>query len=153
MLASADLDGRVLDGRYELRGVIGEGSFGRVYRGLDRRLARPVAVKVIKPWWAEDSSSVERFQHEAQLLARVSDPGIVQIFDFGYGEGGPYYVAELVEGESLEQRLHRGPLSVGRSAAIAEELCGALGSAHAQGVLHCDVKPANVLIDRSGRVK
>ena len=153
MLAGAELDGRILDGRYELRGIIGEGSFGRVYRGRDRRLARPVAVKVIKPWWADDGASIERFQGEAQLLARVNDPGIVQIYDFGHTPDGPYYVAELVEGESLEERLRRGPLAPAEAARIAEQLCGALGSAHAQGVVHCDVKPANVLLDRDGRVK
>ncbi len=153
MLAGAELDGRVLDGRYELRGIIGEGSFGRVYRARDRRLARSVAVKVIKPWWAEDDASIERFQDEARLLARVNDPGIVQIYDFGHTRNGPYYVAELVEGESLEQRLRRGPLAGAEAARIAEQLCGALGSAHAEGVVHCDVKPANVLLDRSGRVK
>jgi len=153
MLAGAELDGRILDGRYELRGIIGEGSFGRVYRGRDRRLARAVAVKVIKPWWADDGASIERFQSEAQLLARVNDPGIVQIYDFGHTPDGPYYVAELVEGESLEERLRRGPLGPPEAARIAEQLCAALGSAHAQGVVHCDVKPANVLLDRDGRVK
>ena len=153
MLAGAELDGRVLDGRYELRGIIGEGSFGRVYRGRDRRLERSVAVKVIKPWWAEDGASIERFQHEAQLLARVNDPGIVQIYDFGHTRNGPYYVAELVEGESLEVLLRRGPVPAAEAGRIAEQLCDALGSAHAEGVVHCDVKPANVLLDRSGRVK
>ncbi len=153
MPAGVELDGRVLDGRYELRGIIGEGSFGRVYRGRDRRLARPVAVKVIKPWWAEDGASIERFQEEAQLLARVNDPGIVQIYDFGHTSSGPYYVAELVQGESLEQRLRREPIPAAEAARIAEQLCNALGSAHAEGVVHCDVKPANVLLDDGGRVK
>jgi eukaryotic-like serine/threonine-protein kinase len=153
MVSAPDLAGRALDNRYELHAVIGEGSFGRVYRGLDRRLARAVAVKVIKPWWAEDGAWVERFQREAQLLARVSDPGIVQIFDFGHAEEGPYYVAELVEGESLAERLRRGPLSVTEAQAVAEQLCRALGSAHAQGVVHCDVKPGNVLLAPGGRVK
>jgi eukaryotic-like serine/threonine-protein kinase len=153
MPAGAELDGRVLDGRYELRGIIGEGSFGRVYRGRDRRLARPVAVKVIKPWWSEDGASIERFQEEAQLLARVNDPGIVQIYDFGHTSTGPYYVAELVQGESLEERLRRGPIAAAEAARIAEQLCNALGSAHAEGVIHCDVKPANVLLDDGGRVK
>ena len=97
-----------LDGRYELHEVLGEGSFGRVYRGRDRRLGRVVAVKVIKPWWAEDDAWVERFQREARLLARVSDPGVVRIFDIGEAEEGPYYVAELVEGESLADRLRAG---------------------------------------------
>ena len=105
MPVAPDLVGSALDGRYELHELIGEGAFGRVYRGLDRRLHREVAVKVIKPWWAEDSVWVERFEREARLLARVSDPGIVQIFDIGHAEQGPYYVAELVAGESLAERI------------------------------------------------
>ncbi len=147
-----DLCDVVLDGRYELRELIGEGAFGRVYRGFDRRLARAVAVKVIKPWWAEDSAWVGRFQREAQLLAQVSDPGIVQIFDIGHSEReGPYYVAELVEGESLAECLRRGSLSPGEACEIAEGLCQALAGAHEQGIVHCDVKPANVLIATDGR--
>jgi eukaryotic-like serine/threonine-protein kinase len=148
-----DLTGRALEGRYELHAVIGEGAFGRVYRGFDRRLARQVAVKVIKPWWAEEREWVERFQREAQLLASVEDPGIVQIFDIGEAGEGPYYVAELVLGESLAQRLERGPLPVAQARSIALGLCDALGSAHRQGVVHCDVKPANVLLGEGGRVK
>src|SRR5271163_2894373 len=153
MLRAPDLAGHVLDDRYELHLLLGEGAFGRVYRGLDRRLARPVAVKVIKPWWAEDSAWVERFEREAQLLARISDPGIVQIYDIGHAQEGPYYVAELVEGESLAERLRRGPLPEREARTIAERLCHALASAHAQGVVHCDVKPANVLISDDGVVK
>jgi eukaryotic-like serine/threonine-protein kinase len=153
MPRAPDLAGRALDGRYELHVVLGEGAFGRVYRGLDRRLGRAVAVKVIKPWWAEDSAWVERFQREAQLLARVNGPGVVQIFDIGHAEEGPYYVAELVEGESLAERLRRGPLPVAEARAVAEQLCRALASAHSQGVVHCDVKPANVLLTPGGKVK
>jgi len=151
--AAPDLTGRALDDRYELHAVIGEGAFGRVYRGLDRRLARTVAVKVIKPWWAEDTAWVERFEREAQLLARVSDPGIVRIYDIGHAKEGPYYVAELVEGESLAERLLRGPLPPDEAREIARQLCDALASAHAQGVVHCDVKPANVLLARDGSLK
>ena len=110
-------------------------------------------MKVIKPWWAEDTAWVERFQREAQLLARVSDPGIVQIFDIGHAEEGPYYVAELVDGESLAERLLDGPLETEEARELAEQLCDALGSAHAQGVVHCDVKPANVLLARDGTLK
>ncbi len=151
--AAPDLTGRALDDRYELHAVIGEGAFGRVYRGVDRRLARTVAVKVIKPWWAEDTAWVERFEREAQLLARVSDPGIVQIYDIGHASEGPYYVAELVEGESLAERLLRGPLPAEEAREIAQQLCEALASAHAQGIVHCDVKPANVLLARDGTLK
>ena len=75
MPAAPDLVGHALDGRYELLELIGEGTFGRVYRGYDRRLEREVAIKVIKPWWSEDPEWAESFGREAQLLARVSDPG------------------------------------------------------------------------------
>jgi hypothetical protein len=148
-----DLAGRALDSRYELHELIGEGAFGRVYRGLDRRLHRQVAIKVIKPWWAEQAEWVERFEREAQLLARVSDPGIVQIFDIGHAAEGPYYVAELVDGESLAQRLRRGATTPAQAVAIATRLCDALASAHERGIVHCDVKPANVLLSSDGELK
>ncbi len=147
------LSGRALDGRYELQAVIGEGTFGRVYRGRDQRLARLVAVKVIKPWWTEDPEWARSFEREAQLMARVNDPGIVQIFDIGHADEGLYYVAELVDGESLAERLRRGPLAPAAARQIAEQLCRALAQAHAQRVVHRDVKPANVLISVDGRVK
>ncbi len=148
-----DLTGCALDGRYELHALIGEGAFGRVYRGRDRRLARSVAIKVIKPWWADDPDWVHGFEREAQLMARVSDPGIVQIFDVGYATEGLYYVAELVDGESLQERLRAGPMAPGQASDVAEQLCSALGHAHAQRIVHRDVKPANVLISRDTKVK
>ena len=149
-----DLAGCALDGRYELHELIGEGTFGRVYRGYDRRLARPVAIKVIKPWWAEDPDGAESFEREAQLLARVSDPGIVQIFDVGQAEEGLYFVTELVEGESLAARLKRGgPLAPSDASDIAVQLCRALKHAHAEHIVHRDIKPANVLISARGQVK
>src|SRR5581483_3618952 len=148
-----DLRGRALDGRYELHAVIGEGTFGRVYRGLDRRLARTVAVKVIKPWWTEDARWGEAFEREARLLARVTDPGIVQIFDVGHAPEGLYFVAEFVDGESLAALLSGHPLPPWRATEIAEQLCRALSGAHKRGIVHRDVKPANVLISRHGQVK
>ena len=153
MPRAPDLTNIALDGRYELHAVIGEGAFGRVYRGRDRRLARWVAVKVIKPWWAEDPAWARSFEREAQLLASVNDPGIVQIFDVGSAPEGLYYVAELVDGESLADRLRGGPLAAAAAAEIAEQLARALASAHAQRVVHRDVKPANVLISHDGRIK
>ena len=148
-----ELTGSVLDGRYELHDLVGEGAFGRVYRGRDRRLDRIVAVKLIKPWWAEDPPWADTFECEARLLARVSDPGIVQIFDVGQARDGLYYVAEFVDGESLATRLERGPLAAGEACEIAEQLCRALASAHAQAIVHRDIKPANVLISNKGQVK
>ena len=148
-----DLSGCALDDRYELHAVIGEGAFGRVYEGRDRRLDRPVAVKVIKPWWTEDPDWVASFEREAQLLARVSDPGIVQIFDVGHAPEGLYYVSELVAGENLAARLRRGPVAPWEACAIAAQLCRALAHAHAKGIVHRDVKPANILLSTQGRVK
>src|ERR1700743_1033638 len=96
-----DLSGCALDDRYELHAVIGEGAFGRVYEGMDRSLERAVSVKGSKPWWAEDPEWVATFARETRLLAQVSDPGIVQIYDVGHADQGLYYVSELVHGESL----------------------------------------------------
>jgi serine/threonine protein kinase len=148
-----DLSGRALDDRYELHAPIGEGAFGRVYQGRDRRLDRPVAVKVIKPWWTEDPEWVETFERETKMLARVSDPGIVQIFDVGHAPEGLYYVSELVDGEDLARRLLRGPVPAWQACAIAGQLCRALARAHQQRIVHRDVKPANILLSREGRIK
>src|SRR5437763_11189370 len=153
MPVARDLTGCVLNGRYELQAVVGDGAFGRVYRARDRRLDRLVAVKVIKPWWAEDPQFAETFEREARLLARLSDPGIVSIFDVGQAEEGLYYVTEFVDGESLASRLRRGPLSPAKACDIAEQLARALARAHAQRVVHRDVKPANVLISSQGQVE
>jgi serine/threonine protein kinase len=119
MARAPDLANTVLGGRYELIELIGEGTFGRVYRGVDRRLERSVAVKVIKPWWAEDPVWLERFAREARTLARVSHAGIVQIFDVETAADSPYYVAELIEGGSLADRLRRGPLPPAEAVDIA----------------------------------
>ncbi|MEA2212638.1 MAG: eukaryotic-like serine/threonine-protein kinase [Solirubrobacteraceae bacterium] len=148
-----DLSGCALDDRYELHALIGEGAFGRVYRGYDRRLQRTVAVKLIKPWWSDDPQWARSFEREARLLARVSDPGIVQIFDVGEAEEGLYYVSELIDGESLAGRLARGPMPVAEAAAAAEQLCRALERAHSRHVVHRDVKPANLLISGEGQIK
>ncbi len=109
---------------------------------------------MIKPWWAEDPDGAESFEREAQLLARVSDPGIVQIFDVGQAEEGLYFVTELVDGESLAARLKRsGPIAAPEACEIAEQLCRALAHAHAERIVHRDIKPANVLISGRGQVK
>jgi hypothetical protein len=148
-----DLTGHALDDRYELHALVGEGAFGRVYRGRDRRLDRPVAVKVIKPWWAEDPDWAGTFEREARMLARVSDPGIVQIFDVGQAPEGVYYVSELVDGENLATRLKRGPLPAWEACGVAAQLCRALARAHAERIVHRDIKPANILLSSDGRVK
>jgi eukaryotic-like serine/threonine-protein kinase len=148
-----DLSGHALNDRYELHAVIGEGAFGRVYRAWDQRLERKVAVKLIKPWWGEDPEWAQSFEREARLLARISHPGIVQIFDVGQADEGLYYVSELVEGESLAHRLADRLPDPWTAAALTEQICRALAQAHAKNVIHRDVKPANILISEDGRVK
>src|SRR5579875_718222 len=153
MAIAPDLRGAALDGRYELEELIGEGAFGRVYRGRDRRLERAVAIKVVKPWWADDPEWVAVFEREARLLARVNHPGIVQIHDVGACADGLYYVSELVPGEDLAARLRRSGgagLHPEEARSLALGLCDALAGAHAAGIVHRDVKPANVLIAPAG---
>jgi hypothetical protein len=149
MPVAPDLCGIALEDRYELLELIGEGAFGRVYRGRDRRLHRAVAVKVIKPWWAEDPEWVATFERETRILARLSDPGIVQIHDVGHAREGLYYVSELVAGENLAERLRRAGgagLPASEVRRITFGLCRALAAAHSQRIVHRDVKPANVLL-------
>jgi eukaryotic-like serine/threonine-protein kinase len=153
MPRAPDLSGHALNDRYELHAVIGEGAFGRVYRAWDQRLERRVAVKLIKPWWAEDPDWAQSFEREARLLARISHPGIVQIFDVGQADEGLYYVSELVDGDSLAHRLADGLPDPWTAAALTEQICRALAQAHAKNVIHRDVKPANILISEDGRVK
>jgi serine/threonine protein kinase len=153
MAIAPDLCGTALDGRYELHELIGEGAFGCVYRGHDRRLDRAVAVKVIKPWWADDPAWVGVFERETRLLARLNDPGIVQIHDVGQAPQGLYYVSELVEGENLARRLREtggAGLDARQARRIALGLCRALAVAHAHGIVHRDVKPANILLSGDG---
>jgi serine/threonine-protein kinase len=108
---------------------------------------------MIKPWWAEDPDWAGNFEREARLLARISHPGIVQIFDVGQADEGLYYVSELVDGESLAARLKQGTIAPWEAASIGQQLCSALAQAHAERVIHRDIKPANILITSDGRVK
>src|SRR5215211_4199415 len=150
-----DLDeGRILDGRYQLGSLLAVGGMARVYLASDRVLERPVAVKVLSPPHAQDPVFVERFRREARSAARLSHPNIVAVFDSGSDAGRHYLVMEYVAGQSLAQLLHRqGRLAPRQAAELGVEVCAALAAAHAQGLVHRDVKPANVLVGDDGRVK
>lgn len=154
-LRAPDLTGRLIAERYRLDGVLGEGSFGVVYRSYDLRLRRPVAVKVIKPWWADDPTWTERFEREARAAAALTSPGIVQVHDIGDdSDVGVFIVTELVEGTSLDALLEsRGRIEPTRAAEIIADVLAALDVAHESGIVHRDVKPQNVLVADSGRVK
>jgi eukaryotic-like serine/threonine-protein kinase len=149
-----DLEGRILDGRYRLGSLLGVGGMARVYVASDRVLERQVAVKVLSPPYAQDPVFVERFRREARAAARLSHPNIVAVFDSGSDADQPYLVMEYVAGQSLAELLARqGRLAPGRAAELAVEVCAALAAAHAQGLVHRDVKPANVLVGPDGQVK
>src|SRR6266508_5531008 len=149
-----DLRGRILDGRYQLGSVLGVGGMARLYLAEDRVLQRQVAVKVLSPPYAQDPSFVERFRREARTAARLSHPNIVAVFDSGSDAEQHYLVMEYVPGQSLAELLHRhGRLAPRRAAELAVEVCAALAAAHAQGLVHRDIKPGNVLLGRDGRVR
>ena len=136
---------------YVLRELIGEGSFGAVYRATQPGVDRDVAVKVIRAELADDRSFVRRFEAEAQIVARLEHPHIVPLYDFWRQPGGAFLVFRLMRGGSADALLTRdGALSVERAGAVLEQIGGALSAAHAQQVVHRDVKPANILFDDAG---
>ncbi len=144
--------GTLLSGRYRLDEQIGMGGMSRVYRAFDTLLEREVAVKVLNREVASDSDPLERFRREARAVARLSHPHIVTVIDAGEDDGTPYIVFEYVEGETLKQRIRRiGRLEIPEAVAYAIEIARALEAAHACAIVHRDVKPQNVLIDRDGR--
>lgn len=146
---------RLLGGRYELGEPLGSGGMAEVVRGVDVRLGRDVAVKVLRAERSLDGSFQERFRREAQAAAGLNAPSIVSVFDTGQDEAGvPYIVMELVEGRTLRDvLLEEGRLLPQRALEICAEICAALDVAHSAGIVHRDIKPANVMLTRSGEVK
>ena len=138
---------------YELAESLGRGGMGAVFRARQINLDREVAIKVLLPPPAEVVGWSERFQREAQALARLVHPGIVTVHDFGQAEGLAWIVMELVDGADLRQMLDEGRLPQEEALAIVPALCEALQYAHDRGVVHRDIKPENVLFDRFGGVK
>ena len=139
---------------YEVLSLVGRGGMGAVYKARQPQLDRFVAVKLLPVEVSLDEAFAQRFRREAQMLARLDHPNIVRIFDFGETtEGHLFYTMEFVEGEDLQQRLRRGLVDPGLAFAALQQVCAALECAHAQGIVHRDVKPANVLITTDGRVK
>ena len=144
----------VLDGRYRVDAMIATGGMSAVYRGLDLRLDRPVAVKIMDSRYAGDNQFLTRFQREARAVARLKDPGLVAVYDQGIDGQHPFLVMELIEGGTLRELLReRGPMPPHAVAAVLRPVLGGLAVAHSAGLVHRDIKPENVLISDDGDVK
>jgi len=148
------LVGAVLDGRYRVETRLAAGGMSTVYRGLDVRLDRPVALKVMDARYSGDHQFLTRFQREARAVARLKHPGLVAIYDQGDDAAHPFLVMELIEGGTLRELLReRGPMPPHAVAAVLRPILGGLGVAHRTGLVHRDIKPENVLISHGGEVK
>ena len=146
--------GTLINGRFRLEEQVGSGGMSTVYRAFDQTLERVVAIKLMHRSLSDDPQQLERFRREARAAARLSHPNVVTVIDAGEDDGHPYIVFEFVDGETLKSRIKRlGRLPVVEAVAYAIEIGRALGAAHAERLVHRDVKPQNVLVDPEGRAK
>jgi serine/threonine protein kinase/Tol biopolymer transport system component len=151
-LAAKSLEGRCI-GPYQVSALIGTGGMGEVYRAHDKKLARDVAIKVLPPMFTADRERVARFDSEARMLAALNHPHIGAIYGLEEAGGMPALVLELVDGETLADRLRRGPVPTGDTLAIARQIADALDAAHRKRITHRDLKPANIKVTPDGLVK
>jgi eukaryotic-like serine/threonine-protein kinase len=143
-----------LGGRYQLQDPIGRGGMATIYRGRDLQMDRVVAIKVLREVYSTDVKFITRFQLEAKATSALQHPNIVQVYDYGQSDGNYFIVMELVEGTDLRRYLRsRGVLDVDRAVYIAHDVALGLGAAHRCKIMHCDVKPQNILIGRGGSIK
>jgi eukaryotic-like serine/threonine-protein kinase len=147
------MDGQLISGRYRLQEVLGRGGMATVWRGVDERLGRPVAVKLLDRADTADPVMVERFDREARTAGGLTHPNIVAVYDVGIDNGVPYLVMELIDGTSVAALVAGGPLPTDQVVDVARQTCDALAVTATQGVVHRDIKPANILLTTTGTVK
>ncbi len=140
-------------GPYEILDPLGAGAMGEVYRALDRRLEREVAVKILPEPFITDPERLGRFEQEARAAGRLNHPNILAIHDVGTHDGTPYVVSELLDGQTLRERLDAGPIPVRRMLEFALQIAEGLAAAHDHGIVHRDLKPENLFVTREGRLK
>ena len=145
--------GRLLSGRYKIDEPVGSGGMATVWKGRDLRLDRPVAIKELAGPWLADPTAVARFDREARMAARLAHPNIVSVYDVGIHDATRYLIMELIEGTTVASMITKGPLTVAQAITIAIQTCDGLSAAHAAGVIHRDVKPANLIVTAAGGVK
>ncbi len=140
-------------GPYEIHSAIGAGGMGEVYRARDARLNRDVAIKILPASFSTDPDRLQRFAQESRAAAALNHPNILSIFDIGEDRGAPYVVSELLEGDTLRDRLRNGALSSRKALDYAQQITRGLAAAHEKGIVHRDLKPENLFITNDGRVK
>ena len=140
-------------GLYEIQAALGAGAMGEVYRAKDTKLGRDVALKILPASFTNDPERVARFRREAQVLASLNHPHIAQIHGLEEVNGTQFLVLELVDGESLDKKIARGPIPVDEALGIAKRIAEALEAAHEKGIIHWDLKPANIALTNDGQVK
>ena len=140
-------------GRYEIRSKLGAGGMGEVYRARDEKLKRDVAIKILPATFSENTDRLHRFEQEAQAAGALNHPNILAIYDVGTNETAPYVVSELLEGESLRDRLAHGPIPARQAIEYAIQIARGLAAAHAKGIVHRDLKPDNLFITTDEHVK
>src|SRR5688572_6994221 len=140
-------------GPYEIVAPLGAGGMGEVYRARDSRLGRDVAVKILPGAAASDPGRLRRLELEARAAGALNHPNVLAVYDVGMADGCPYIVSELLEGESLFERIRGGPLPLARAVDFAVQIARGLAAAHEKGVVHRDLKPENVFVTRDGHIK
>ena len=140
-------------GNYEILSLLGKGGMGEVWRARDQKLGREVAIKTLPEEFAKDEERLARFEREAKLLASLNHPNIATIHGLEEHNGTRFLVLELVEGDTLRDRLARGPIPVQESLRLALQIAEALEAAHEKGVIHRDLKPANIKVTPDGKIK
>ncbi|HVR71356.1 MAG TPA: protein kinase [Vicinamibacteria bacterium] len=147
------IQGAVLAGRYEILSPLGQGGMGRVYKAFDRVLEEHVALKVLRPEFAREPDMARRFLSEIKLARKVSHPNVCRIHEYGEDGGLRYISMEWIDGVDLKEYLRRRPLTVADAFELAIGAAGGLGAVHERGIIHCDFKTSNIMVDQRGRVR